>query len=55
MRIDNMCNDITACCILHNICEIHQDEFDEEWLEEVAGPLSGGSSTTKQFRSCYCS
>ena len=47
MKIDKMCNAVTACCILYNICEIHQDEFDEEWLEEVeesSGPSSGVSS-----------
>ena len=24
---------IAACCTLHNICEIHGDEFDQHWLE----------------------
>ena len=46
MKIDKMCNVVTACWILHNICEIHQDEFDEEWFEEVeesSGPSSSGS------------
>ena len=46
-RIDKMCNAATACSIQHNICNIHQDEFDEEWLEKVeesSGPSSGGSS-----------
>ena len=23
---------LAACCALHNICEIHGDTFDEEWL-----------------------
>ena len=47
MNIEKMNNVVTACCILHNICEIHQDEFNEEWLEEVqessGAPSSGGS------------
>ena len=25
---------ITACCVLHNICEVHRDEFNDAWLEE---------------------
>ena len=25
---------VTACCILHNVCEIHGDMFDDDWLEE---------------------
>jgi hypothetical protein len=24
-----------ACCTLHNICEIHGDVFDDDWLEGV--------------------
>ena len=44
MKIDKMCNAVTACCILHNICKIHGDEFNEEWLEEVE-ETSGSSSS----------
>ena len=29
MKIDKTCNAVTACCILHNICKIHGDEFNE--------------------------
>ena len=24
---------VVACCILHNICEIHHNEFNSEWLD----------------------
>ncbi|KAJ0009082.1 hypothetical protein NQD34_016497 [Periophthalmus magnuspinnatus] len=27
---------VLACCILHNICETHQDTFKNEWKDEVA-------------------
>ena len=33
---------VTACCILHNICEVHGEQFSEEWLEGVE---SQGSSS----------
>ena len=23
---------VTACCVLHNICEVHGEKFSEEWL-----------------------
>ena len=23
---------ISACCILHNVCEIHDEEFESSWL-----------------------
>ena len=26
---------VAACCVLHNVCEIHKDTFNEEWMEEV--------------------
>ena len=25
---------IMACCVLHNICEIHGEEIDDTWLED---------------------
>ena len=24
---------VAACCILHNICQLHGEEFDSQWLE----------------------
>lgn len=35
MHIDNVPHIIVACCVLHNMCEIHHDNFNEEWLAEV--------------------
>ena len=26
---------MTAACILHNICEIHGETFNESWLQQV--------------------
>jgi hypothetical protein len=26
---------VAACCVLHNMCEIHGDSFSEEWLEGI--------------------
>ena len=26
---------IVACCVLHKLCEIHRERFNEEWLQEV--------------------
>lgn len=43
---------ISACCILHNMCEIHGDSFNDLWLQEeseyeqpVAPSLPSTSST----------
>ena len=33
MQVDNVPHIIVACCILHNMCKIHHDSFNEEWLE----------------------
>lgn len=59
MNIDNIPHVITACCILHNMCEVHGDSFNDLWLEDVdmstqpeASP-SGGSNvchTAKAIR-----
>ena len=26
---------MTACCVLHNICEVHSESFSDNWLEDV--------------------
>ena len=31
-----------SCCALHNICEIHHDNFEQQWLEGVSGWLTEG-------------
>jgi len=34
MFVGNVPNVILACCILHNICEVHGGVFNDEWIEE---------------------
>ena len=34
MNVTNVPNVVVACCILHNMCEIHGEEFDNDWLVE---------------------
>ena len=34
IHIDNVPYIITACCVLHNMCEVHGDTFNEEWLQD---------------------
>ena len=65
MNIDNIPHAITAACILHNICEIHGESFnDDAWLREIQpdssfpqpfstasdGNSDGNSSRPKQVR-----
>jgi hypothetical protein len=26
---------VAACCVLHNVCEIHGETFDEDWMSDV--------------------
>ena len=26
---------ITACCVLHNTCEVHKEHFDDAWLQDM--------------------
>lgn len=35
MNIENVPNVIAACCILHNVCEVHGDTFNNHWLEYI--------------------
>lgn len=28
---------VAACCVLHNMCEVHGDTFNEEWLGVESG------------------
>ena len=39
MIVENVPTVVGACCILHNICQIHGDTFNEEWLQDI--PTTG--------------
>lgn len=40
MNIDNIPHVITAVCVLHNICEIHHEHFNDVWLQIGEGEYS---------------
>ena len=50
MNIDNIPHVITAACVLHNICEVHHEHFNDAWLQigtgEYAEPDSVASRDT---------
>ena len=33
MFVENVPCVVAACCVLHNICGIHGDAFDDDWIE----------------------
>ena len=35
MHVENVPHVVAACCVLHNICEIHGDKFNDEWLQDI--------------------
>ena len=37
---------VVAACVLHNVCEIHNEEFSEEWLEGVESQESTSAAPT---------
>ena len=41
---------VASCCVLHNICEIHGDSFDNDWLEGVE--MNSNNSTANTHTPC---
>ena len=39
MDVENVPHIVAACCILHNVCEIHGDTFNEVWIADVDDTL----------------
>ena len=48
MRIDNVIMVVGACCVLHNICEVHGDAFNESWLTHDHSPEGLQSTSIDQ-------
>ena len=38
--IEDLPTVISACCVLHNPCEVHRDCFNREWLQDIAAEPS---------------
>ena len=55
MNIDNVPHIISACCVLHNVCEVHQDSFNDEWLQELGTQLAQPDSGTTSSHVCSSS
>ena len=58
MRLDYLCTSVTACCVLHNMCELHRDAFDEQWLadvDETSVPSRTGSTLPSTRATSICS
>ncbi|XP_003389375.1 PREDICTED: protein ANTAGONIST OF LIKE HETEROCHROMATIN PROTEIN 1-like [Amphimedon queenslandica] len=47
MMIDNVPYVVSACCILHNVCEVHGEAFIESWMQGVD---TSNQPTTSQSR-----
>ena len=35
VKVDYIPNIIAACCVLHNICEVHEEAFANTWMDDV--------------------
>ena len=44
--ISNVPEVVAACCVLHNVCEVHGEEFCEEWLQGTENARSESASAT---------
>lgn len=36
MNLSNIPTVVAACCILHNVCEVHGERFNDQWLESLS-------------------
>ena len=45
MSISNVPNVIMACCILHNVCEVHGEAFNDVWLDDVHSDHPASTTT----------
>ena len=44
MLVDDFLKLVAACCVLHNICESRDENFDEDWMQDVNDhPISTSS------------
>lgn len=53
MNVDNVPCVVTACCILHNMCEVHGDTFNELWMEEVNNSAQSQPAVTVGDRNAH--
>ena len=57
MIVENVPTVIAACCILHNICEIHGEIYNDSWLQvhahEYEQPPTQHYLTRSAFASNY--
>jgi len=40
MLIKNVPTVVSAACVLHNMCEIHGETFDESWVNDESNDLA---------------
>ena len=34
MRIANVPTVVATCCVLHSVCQVHGDSFNDSWLDD---------------------
>ena len=44
--IRDLLKPVAACCVLHNVCEIHRETFDEDWMGGVTDDGSVNTAST---------
>ena len=47
MNIDNIPHVITAACVLHNMCEVHHEQFNDAWLQTEGDYTQPDAATSR--------
>ena len=56
VKVEDVPQLVAACCVLHNICEVHGDSFNQEWVEgiqvDAVGSAPSASSSRSKYKEC---
>ena len=52
MLVENVSTVVAAACVLHNVCEIHNEPFNDSWLSADSDEQPTQSTAISQQSAC---